>query len=212
MSIQPRVALIGLLSSTLVLIAPSLESQIQESSDYSHYRVISRDSLFRPLGWTRPIKERRYKLIGTKIDDDGTGWAYMSTSGSRDVMTVFRVGSQIEGMSIKKITSRKVIMENGETYELGAVAFISPEGAERGATRRNRNSKGEANRSSAEVSEGSQSQRKADGSAKKTGRAQRRSSSASQRQRWQERIEAYQKASPEEQVRMMQQFRRGRRR
>lgn len=185
-------------------------------ADQSYYDVISsKGHLFKPLGWKAPDTKPRYKLLGTKVvgDDAETGtWAYMSRDNNWSIVTVIKEGVRFDGSIVKEITSRKVLLENGETYELGAVAFISPEGAERGATRRNRNSKGEANRSSAEVSEGSQSQRKVNGSAKKTGRAQRRSSSESQRQRWQERIEAFQKASPEEQVRMMQQFRRGRRR
>ena len=186
------------------------------SDDFkSHYSIVSdRGHLFRPLGWTAPSNKSRYKLLGTKVvgDDAETGtWAYMSTSNDWGVVTVIKEGVRFDGSVVKEITTRKVLLENGETYELGAVAFISPEGAEGRATRRNRNSKGQANRSSREISEGSQSQRKVDGSAKKTGRAQRRSASASQRQRWQGRIEAFQKATPEEQVRMIQQFRRGRR-
>ena len=183
------------------------------SDDFkSHYSIVSsRSHLFKPLGWTAPSNKLKYKLLGTKVvgDDVETGtWAYMSTNG---VIAVIKEGVSFDGSVVKEITARKVLLENGETYELGAIAFISPEGAEGRATRRNRVSKGQTNRSSREISEGGQSQRKVDGSAKKTGRAQRRSASASQRQRWQERIKAFQKATPEEQARMIQQFRRGRR-
>ena len=183
------------------------------SDDFkSHYSIVSsRSHLFKPLGWTAPNNKSKYKLLGTKVvgDNAETGtWAYMSTNGAIAVITE---GDSFDGSLVKEITARKVLLENGETYELGAVAFISPEGAEGRANRRNRVSKGQANRSSREISEGGQSQRKVDGSAEKTGRAQRRSASASQRQRWQERIKAFQKATPEEQVRMIQQFRRGRR-
>ena len=186
------------------------------SDDFkSHYSIVSsRSHLFKPLGWTAPSNKSRYKLLGTKVvgDDVETGtWAYMSRDNNWSIVTVIKEGVSFDGSVVKEITARKVLLENGETYELGAVAFISPEGAEGRATRRNRVSKGQANRSSREISEGGQSQRKVDGSAEKTGRAQRRSTSASQRQRWQERIKAFQKATPEEQVRMIQQFRRGRR-
>ena len=210
MSIQLRVVLIGLLSSILVLIAPSLESQIQESSDYSHYRIISRDNLFRPLGWTRPIKERRYKLIGTKIDDDGTGWAYMSTSGSRDVMTVFRVGSQIEGVSIKEIASRKVVMENGEFYEQKSVEFL---GDEKGRSGRSnpRSGRGSSD-SEGKVSESDRPKRRANGTARTSGRNFQRSVSEAQRQEWREARKKFENASSEERLRMIEEFRKNRER
>ena len=188
-----------------------MESQIQESSDYSHYRVISRDSLFRPLGWTRPIKERRYKLIGTKIDDDGTGWAYMSTSGSRDVMTVFRVGSQIEGVSIKEITSRKVVMENGEIYEQKSVEFLGDEKGRSGRSDR-RSGRGDSG-SKGEVSKSDRSQRRANASTRAAGRNFQRSFSEAERQEWREARKKFQDASSEERLRMIEEFRgrRGRR-
>ena len=181
-----------------------MESQIQESSDYSHYRVISRDNLFRPLGWTRPIKERRYKLIGTKIDDDGTGWAYMSTSGSRDVMTVFRVGSQIEGVSIKEITSRKVVMENGEVYEQKSVEFLGDEKGRSG--RSDRRSGRRDSGSKGEVSKSDRSQRRANASTRAAGRNFQRSFSEAERQEWREARKKFQDASSEERLRMIEKY------
>ena len=50
----------------------------QIADDATYYRIITRNNLFRPLGWTPPEKKLQWYLIGTKIDEDGTGWAYMS--------------------------------------------------------------------------------------------------------------------------------------
>ena len=177
----------------------------------SHYSIVcSHGHLFKPLGWARPIKERRYKLIGTKIDDDGTGWAYMSTSGSRDVMTVFRVGSQIEGVSIKEIASRKVVMENGEFYEQKSVEFLGDEKGRSG--RSNRRSGRGSSDSEGKVSESDRPKRRANGTARTSGRNFQRSVSEAQRQEWREARKKFQDASSEERLRMIEKYmNRGRR-
>lgn len=181
-----------------------MESQVQESSDYSHYRVISRDSLFRPLGWTRPIKERRYKLVGTKIDDDGTGWAYMSTDGTRSIMTVFRVGTKVEGSPIKEITSRKVLLENGDVYEQKSVEFLGDE--KRRSGRSSRRSTGGSSDSKGKVSESDRPKRRANGTARASGRNFQRSVSEAERQEWREARKKFQNASSEERLRMIEKY------
>ena len=195
-----------------ILVIGQEPARAMDVDDFeSHYSIVcSHGHLFKPLGWARPIKERRYKLIGTKIDDDGTGWAYMSTSGSRDVMTVFRVGSQIEGVSIKEIASRKVVMENGEFYEQKSVEFLGDEKGRSG--RSNRRSGRGSSDSEGKVSESDRPKRRANGTARTSGRNFQRSVSEAQRQEWREARKKFENASSEERLRMIEKYmNRGRR-
>ena len=199
MSIQPRVALIGLLSSILVLIAPSLESQSQESSDYSYYRVISRDSLFRPLGWTPPKKERSV-LLGTVIHN-GEKIAYVK---SRKNINLIRVGNLLDGSQVKEISSRRLILENEDVYATQSVEFLGNEKgrsgrSSRGSTRRDGGSKGK-------ISEGDRPKRRANASTRTTGRNFQRSVSETQRQEWREARKKFQNASSEERLRMIEKY------
>ena len=72
------------------------------TSDFSHYEVIIRkEHLFRPLGWVSPKQEKKYKLVGTRIADDGTGWAYFSFDGNRYVVNALRVGNDFDESVIR---------------------------------------------------------------------------------------------------------------
>ena len=72
-----------MLSSILLLLMNTLTV----ASDEKHYDIISRpEHLFRPLGWQAPQKKSRYKLVGTRISEDGSAWAYMSQDGRRYVV------------------------------------------------------------------------------------------------------------------------------
>tara|TARA_Y100000593_G_scaffold34609_2_gene67983 strand:- start:389 stop:922 length:534 start_codon:yes stop_codon:yes gene_type:complete len=169
------------------------------ANDESHYDVISRPGhLFRPLGWEAPQKKSRYKLIGTRISDDGTGWAYMSLDGNRYVINALRVGNDFDGSVVKEITIRKVVMENGVTYELPATEFLSR--TDKGSKR----SKGRGSTSvQGDTSPGKREQRVET----RTPRRSRRGRE-NLRQRW----ETFQSATPEERERMIKEFRQGRRR
>ena len=168
------------------------------SSDENHYDIISRPGhLFRPLGWKAHQKKTRYKLVGTRISEDGTGWAYMSQDGRRYVVTALRVGNNFEGSVVKEITVRKVVMENGDIYELPTVEFLtrSDKGNKRSSDRG-----AKTVRSEPQVSKREGTTRRR--TAKNTGRSRE-----SIRQRW----EAFQSASPEERERMIKEFRKSRR-
>ena len=168
------------------------------ASDEKHYGIISRpEHLFRPLGWQAPQKKTRYKLVGTRISEDGSAWAYMSQDGRRYVVTALRVGNNFDGSVVKEITVRKVVMKNGVTYELSAIEFL---------TRTDKGNKRSSDRGTTTVRsepqvgkrEGTTRRR----TAKNTGRSRE-----SIRQRW----EAFQSASPEERERMIKEFRKSRR-
>ena len=168
------------------------------TSDFSHYEVITRkEHLFRPLGWVSPKQRKKYKLVGTRIADDGTGWAYFSFDGNRYVVNALRVGNDFDESVIKEITVRKVVMENGDIYELPATEFLSrtDKGNKRTSVRGT-----ETVRPEPQVSKGEGRLRRR--TTKNTGRSRE-----NLRQRW----ETFQSASPEERERMIKEFRNRRR-
>ena len=168
------------------------------TSDFSHYEVITRkEHLFRPLGWVSPKQRKKYKLVGTRIADDGTGWAYFSFDGNRYVVNALRVGNDFDESVIKEITVRKVVMENGDVYELPATEFLS---------RTDKGNKRSSIRSSATVRPESQV-------SKREGRTRRQTSNRTGRSRenLRKRWESFQSATPEERERMIEEFRKRRR-
>ena len=180
------------------MIAFLMLMQMTFTSDFSHYEVVCHEGhLFRPLGWEAPQKKSRYKLVGTRISEDGTGWAYVSLDGNRYVVNALRVGNSFDGSVVKEITVRKMVMENGDIYELPATEFL---------TRTDKGNKRSSDRGTTTVrSEPQVSKREGTTrrrTAKNTGRSRE-----SIRQRW----EAFQSASPEERERMIKEFRNRRR-
>ena len=180
------------------MIAFLMLMQMTFTSDFSHYEVVCHEGhLFRPLGWEAPQKKSRYKLVGTRISEDGTGWAYVSLDGNRYVVNALRVGNDFDESVIKEITVRKVVMENGDVYELPATEFLS------------RTDKGN-NRASVR---GSTTVRSEPQVSKREGRIRRRTTKNTGRSRETVRKgwEAFQSASPEERERMIKEFRNRRR-
>ena len=168
------------------------------TSDFSHYEVVCHEGhLFRPLGWEAPQKKSRYKLVGTRISEDGTGWAYVSLDGNRYVVNALRVGNSFDGSVVKEITVRKMVMENGDIYELPATEFL---------TRTDKGNKRSERRSSTSVQRDSSSGK---GEQKVETRTPRRTRRGREnlRQRW----ETFQSATPEERERMIKEFRNRRR-
>ena len=178
-------------------------------ADKKHYAPVSSDThLFSPLGYKSPDTELRYRLLGTKVVGDNVlddTWAYMSRSNSWDVVTVIKEGVSFAGSVVKEITNRKVVMENGDVYEQRAVEFL---GNAKGRSGRNnrRSTRGSAG-SEREAHEGGQSERGADGSAETSVRNDTRTISPAQRERWRERARQFESASPEDRLRMIEQFR-----
>ena len=175
----------------------------QIADDATYYRIITRNNLFRPLGWTPPEKKLQWYLIGTKIDEDGTGWAYMSRNPEGLITSVVRVGIDYAGSRVKSIERYKVEMENGDVYTMPRVGFLQTSKSSHNTRRSNKGTSG--------VTQGDKSSKNSERSisrrTQETGRRQRGSASPSQRARWQEQVEKFQKASPEEQLDMIEKFR-----
>ena len=186
-----------------ILLAIPQVGNSQVADDATYYRIITRNNLFRPLGWTPPEKKLQWYLIGTKIDEDGTGWAYMSRNPEGLITSVVRVGIQYAGSRVKTIERYKVEMENGDVYTMPRVGFLQTSKSSHNTRRSNKGTSSvTAGDKSSKNSERSTSRR-----TQETGRRQRGSASSAQRARWQEQVEKFQKASPEEQLDMIQQFR-----
>ena len=182
------------------LIASLLFTQIDSTqNDYAYYQIISNNNLFRPLGWTKPDPTPRFELIGTIVGKDFAR-AYVSRIG-RNRLLVVSVGDNIGSDIISEIKTEKVTMKSGKTYVGNGLSFLSTK-----TDKRKRNVARSQHTSNDTVRSSRQSQRR---STESTERMQR--GSRGQRGRWQEQIEKFQQATPEEQSRMIEQFRNRRR-
>ena len=182
------------------LIASLLFTQIDSTqNDYAYYQIISNNNLFRPLGWTKPDPTPRFELIGTIVGKDFAR-AYVSRIG-RNRLLVVSVGDNIGSDIISEIKTEKVTMKSGKTYVGNGLSFLSTK-----TDKRKRNVARSQQTSNDTVRSTRQGQRR---STESTERVQR--GSRGQRGRWQEQIEKFQKATPEEQSRMIEQFRNRRR-
>ena len=202
-----RLLITVILMGMMMALLSNAFGQIADEATY--YRIITRNNLFRPLGWTPPEKKLQWYLIGTKIDEDGTGWAYMSRNPEGLITSVVRVGIDYAGSRVKSIERYKVEMENGDVYTMPRVGFLQTSKSSRNTRR--------SNKRTSSVTQGDQSsERTTNSTSRRTqgaSRGQRSTASPAQRARWQEQIEKFQKASPEERLDMIDQFRqrRGRR-
>ena len=200
--------------ATALTVAIPIGAEMTEA-DKKHYAPVSCDThIFRPLGYRTPVNKPRYKLLGTKVVgknvDTGT-WAYMSRSNDWGIVTVIKEGVSFNGSVVKEITNRKVVMENGDIYEQKSVEFLGDE--KRRTGRSSKESSSRAGITENQVRQGGQSERTNSGAAQTSGRNGRRNASSSQRERWRERAKEFESASPEDRLRMIEQFRtrRGRR-
>ena len=183
------------------LISSLLFTQIDSTqNDYAYYQVISTNNLFRPLGWTKPDPTPRFELIGTIVGKDFAR-AYVSRIG-RNRLLVVSVGDNIGSDIVSEIKTEKVTMKSGKTYVGNGLSFLSTK-----TDKRKRNVARSQQTSNDTVRSTRQGQRR---STESTERVQR-GSRGQGRAQWQEQIEKFQKATPEEQSRMIEQFRNRRR-
>ena len=168
--------------------------------DRDYYEVISTYSLFRPLGWTRPDNTPKYYLVATIDTKDD--YSYALIRNSRNRLRLVRKGDLINNIEIISIGSHKIVMKNGESYESDRVVFLSGTTGKKGRTTRKGDSGTKVSTSSSE-----------DGESKITGQNQRshqrrRSRRGSRSdQNYSGMISRWQNASPEEQQKMIEEFR-----
>ena len=168
--------------------------------DRDYYEVISTYSLFRPLVWTRPDNTPKYYLVATIDTKDD--YSYALIRNSRNRLRLVRKGDLINNIEIISIGSHKIVMKNGESYESDRVVFLSGTTGKKGRTTRKGDSGTKVSTSSSE-----------DGESKITGQNQRshqrrRSRRGSRSdQNYSGMISRWQNASPEEQQKMIEEFR-----
>ena len=182
------------------LISSLLFTQIDSTQhDYAYYQVISSNNLFRPLGWTKPDPTPRFELIGTIVGKDFAR-AYVSRIG-RNRLLVVSVGDNIGSDIVSEIKTEKVTMKSGKTYVGNGLSFLSTK-----TDKRKRNVARSQQTSNDTTGSARQGKRGTTGSTERMQRGSR-----GQRGGWQEQIEKFQNATPEEQSRMIEQFRNRRR-
>lgn len=193
-----------LVALTLAMtVGTNAASAEMTESDEKHYECIWDANLFRPLGWKKPDLTPRYKLLGTKVvgKDAETGtWAYMSRSNDWGIVTVIKEGVEFAGSVVTEITNRKVVMENGNVYRQSAVEFL-----DNPTNKRKSNSSGSQSSTNGSVESSRRGQQESTGSTERMSRRQGRGQGNA---RWQEQIQRFQSASPDERSRMMDSFRR----
>jgi len=146
-------------------------------------------------------------LLGTKVvgKDAETGtWAYMSRSNDWGVVTVNKEGVEFAGSVVTEITNRKVVMENGDVYRQSAVEFLDNKSNKRKSNAPRSESKNDGTVGSSRRSQQNTAQRTERMSRRQGGRSRGRGQGNA---RWQEQIEKFQSASPDERSRMIEQFR-----
>ncbi len=193
-----------LVALTLAMtVGTNAASAEMTESDEKHYSCIWDANLFRPLGWKKPDLTPRYKLLGTKVvgKDAETGtWAYMSRSNDWGLVTVIKEGVEFAGSVVTEITNRKVVMENGDVYRQSAVEFL-----DNPTNKRKSNSSGSQSSTNGTVRSSRRGQQESTGSTERMSRRQGRGQGNA---RWQEQVQRFQSASPDERSRMMDSFRR----
>ena len=176
---------------------------VTAQSNIEYYQIITINNLFRPLGWTPPITTPKYQLIGTWI---GTN-TKEKVAYVRDVRTnkIYRlaIGDTINGNTINNIKQNEVQMNTGERYESPTLQFLNFSTSRRSSKRSSTNSSGSENVTNKTKKE-KEKQTKVSRTERQSGRTNRSN--------WESQIQRFQNASPGERQKMIEQFRRMRRR
>lgn len=96
-----------------------------DNSDF--YQVIIDNSLFRPLGWTPPIEEPEYALIGTAFDTIGSNSRAFVVERRSNQFYIVSVGDEIGDAVVKEIADKKITLyENGKmlTFNIGKMEYL----------------------------------------------------------------------------------------
>lgn len=191
-----------------VSTAPAVGAEMTEADEIHYAPIMAQSHLFRPLGYKIPDRTPRWKLLATKVvgKDALTGtWAYMTRSNSPvrgGAITVIKEGVEFAGSIVKEITNRKVILENGDSYEQPAIEFLDrPTGKRKSNVSRSQSSADDSTGSARDSQQETSS--RSEGVQRRQGRARGQGGNS----RWREQMGRFQNASPEEQSRMIEQFR-----
>ena len=182
-----------MLSLLLLLIIAPIEVDWE---GYDYYRPITDNFLFRPLGWTKPDLTPRYELIGTIVGEDFARGYIINVRTNR--IRIVEAGSELDTDNVVSEVSRnKVRMNNGKDYVAKSIRFLNIK--KRGSRSRTTTTKtGNSKSTTSETVE-----KENTGVRQRTNRGSGRTGGG----QWQEQIEQFQNASPEDRRRMIQEFR-----
>ena len=97
----------------------------------SYYRLIIENNLFRPLGWSPPVRVEPYRLIGTRIVRDGVtpAQAILQTTAGHQTYIV-GVGDPLDASTeVVGISERSVVLSTGgrqRTLALARGVWLKP--------------------------------------------------------------------------------------
>ena len=182
-----------MLSLLLLLIIAPIEVDWE---GYDYYRPITDNFLFRPLGWTKPDLTPRYELIGTIVGEDFARGYIINVRTNR--IRIVEAGSELDTDNVVSEVSRnKVRMNNGKDYVAKSIRFLNIK--KRGSRSRTTTTKNGNSKSTTPETVEKEDTGVRQGTRRRTGRT-----GGGQ---WQEQIEQFQNASPEDRQRMIQEFR-----
>ena len=113
-------------------------SAIISAQEKEYYDIIWQNNLFRELGWKPPNLKPKFELIGTLVGEK-IRIAYVRNIKSNKISRL-GVGSNFNGDVVVYIKSNSMEMKKGELYELPPISFLNTNGRNRNTKRRSSNS------------------------------------------------------------------------
>lgn len=97
----------------------------------SYYRLIIENNLFRPLGWSPPVRVEPYRLIGTRIVRDGVtpAQAILQPTAGHQTYIVAAGDTLDAGTKVVGISDRSVVLSTEgrqRTLELNTSLWLKP--------------------------------------------------------------------------------------
>ena len=111
---------------------------IISAKEKEYYDIIWQNNLFRELGWKPPNLKPKFELIGTLVGEK-IRIAYVRNIKSNKISRL-GVGSNFNGDVVVYIKSNSMEMKKGELYELPPISFLNTNGRNRNTKRRSSNS------------------------------------------------------------------------
>ncbi len=169
------------------------------NAQVEYYNIITTNNLFRPLGWTLPKTTPKYQLIGTWISVNSKERVAYVRNVRTNKIDRLAIGDIINNNTIVHIKQNEIQMNTGKKYKNPTLQFLNFSTSKRSSKRTStNNSRSKANTKKEEEKD----------TTSKTERRSRRTG----RVNWESQIKKFQNASPEDQQKMIEEFRSTRRR
>ena len=169
------------------------------NAQVEYYNIITTNNLFRPLGWTLPKTTPKYQLIGTWISVNSKERVAYVRNVRTNKIDRLAIGDIINNNTIVHIKQNEIQMNTGKKYKNPTLQFLNFSTSKRSSKRTStNNSRSKANTKKEEEKDTTS---KTERRARRTGRVN-----------WESQIKKFQNASPEDQQKMIEEFRSTRRR